>query len=137
MRRILALAAVAVTISLTTNAEAYFPGQRWQPCDNLPPASARQPVNSYIKVDEYTVSTDRMWVECHIVKRDGVIYGCTYRTPHYDKLTHHSVDVWRVFFNASLNVTEKACTRLIEYGHIPPNSWSNSTVEGMTHHTAN
>ena len=127
MNRILALVAVAATISLTTSAEAYFAGQRWQPCDNLPPASAHQAPLDFVHIVTKTIPGEAMWKACGIRKRDGVLYGCTYRVPRYQ--------IWRIFLNGAMTAQETACTMRIERAHLPPNNWSNPAVEGLVRHS--
>jgi len=117
------IAAVVICAAMfSTQAQAFFPGRHYQPCDNPPPLSARQAVT--VPVSITTIPGSKMFWACHKQPADLVIYGCTF-LPAPDRQA-------RILINADEDEIERACTLLYENAHLPPNNWLDEATEAAT-----
>jgi hypothetical protein len=104
--RLALLPAAVLGLAMATGAAAAFPGPGDQPCDEMPPMSARQPVDGPVWV--YTIPNDRMNAQCN--KAPGVaVFGCTFLAT----AKHPAV----IFLNALLTPAERKCTLTYERAH--------------------
>jgi hypothetical protein len=101
---------------------AAFDGVPLQPCDNRPPASARQPVAVAFSV--LTVPGPAMFAVCNKAAAALVIYGCTFPASAGRPAM--------ILLNADQNARQRACTLLYEKAHLPPNDWRDPVMEKRT-----
>jgi len=106
----------------STSAVAHFDGRQYQPCDNRPPSTARQPVTVPTLV--LTVPGADMFTECRKQPADMVIYGCTF-LPSGDRPA-------LVLINGDQDASERACTLIYEKAHLPPNNWMDPVMEAAS-----
>ena len=117
-RGLRALAACALLL-FAEPANAFFPGQTFQPCGKMPPASARRPVTDKVLI--FDIPNEKMAAKCNKVPSANALYGCTFLA----NSKHPAV----IFLNASLNPEERACTLIYEKAHLPPNNWLDPVEE--------
>jgi hypothetical protein len=118
----LVLGAALSAALMSSPACAGFAGVPLQPCDNRPPASARQPVG--IPFSVFVVPGKAMFAVCSKQVGDLVIYGCTFPAA----AGHPAI----ILLNADQNAAERACTLIYEEAHLPPNNWQDPVMEKRT-----
>ena len=101
---------------------AAFDGVPLQPCDNRPPASARQPVAVAFSV--LTVPGPEMFAVCNKAAGALVIYGCTF----LPSAGHTAV----ILINGDQDPQEQSCTLVYEKAHLPPNNWLDQAMEALS-----
>jgi hypothetical protein len=121
MKTLFALAALAF---LTPSAAfaGMFDNQRFKPCDNVPPLSARAQPTVDFRIDR--LDTGTIMEACNLKSEkypNGVLYGCTFQT----------AAGWQIFLNNDMDAREAACVLLYEKAHLPPNSWQDPVMESM------
>lgn len=136
------LAAGALCALLTSPALAYFPGQIVQPCDNVPPKSARQPVSVQTRIYD-TSNADMLDIMGADPALPDQLYGLSMplivagglHTLHGTVLDLNdpavkAAKIWVIYLNEEMTAKERACTLLYEKAHLPPNNWADYAIEG-------
>lgn len=90
----------------------------------MPPASAQQPLASFVRTIVKIVPANRINRICQVTVNTE-IYGCSRADTPYQ--------IWHIYLNDAMNAHERACTLTYEQSHMPPNNWHDATVEGWTH----